>query len=79
MCEKSEERRRFVQEHYLDMQLTTPEECQDFVLRICAHGESDRLLEVAGTDDTFRLEWRCARLNVIVTVVAFYSAENVKH
>ena len=33
---------------------------------------ADRVLEVAGADDTFRLAWECARPNAIVTVVALY-------
>ncbi len=72
VCEKSEERRRFVQAHYPEVQLTTPEECKDFVLQHSDHGGADRVLEVAGADDTFRLAWECARPNAIVTVVALY-------
>jgi threonine dehydrogenase-like Zn-dependent dehydrogenase len=72
VCEKSEERRRFVQEHYPDVLLTTPQECKDFVLKNSDHGGADRVLEVAGADDTFRLAWECARPNAIVTVVALY-------
>ncbi len=70
VCEKSEERRRFVQKHYPDVLLTTPEDCKDFVLKNSDHGGADRVLEVAGADDTFRLAWECARPNAIVTVVA---------
>ena len=52
VCEKSEERRRFVQEHYPDVLLTTPEECKEFVLENSDHGGADRVLEVAGANDT---------------------------
>ena len=72
VCEKSEERRRFVQEHYPDVLLTVPEECREFVLRNSDHGGAERVLEVAGGNDTFRLAWECARQNAIVTVVALY-------
>ena len=72
VCEKSEERRRFVREHYPDVMLTTPEECKDFIMKYSDHGGADRVLEVAGSDDTFRLAWECARPNAIVTVVALY-------
>ena len=51
---------------------TIPEECKDFVIQHSDHSGSDRVLEVAGTDDTFRLAWECARPNAIVTVVALY-------
>ena len=63
VCEKSEERRRFVSEHYPNVFLTTPEECKDLVLKNSDHGGADRVLEVAGADDTFRLAWECARPN----------------
>ena len=70
VCEKSEDRRRFVREHYPEVLLTTPEECEEFVLKNSDHGGADRVLEVAGSDDTFSLAWECARPNAIVTVVA---------
>ena len=41
ICEKSEERRRFVQEHYPEVLLTTPEECKEFVLKHSEHGGAD--------------------------------------
>ena len=37
VCEKSEERRNFVREHYPNVLLTTPEECKDFVLKNSDH------------------------------------------
>ena len=37
-----------------------------------AHGGADVVLEVAGSEDTFRLAWECARPNAVVTVVALY-------
>ena len=77
VCEKSEERRRFVQMHYPEVLLTTPEECKEFVLKHSEHGGADRVLEVAGADDTFRLAWECARPNAIVTVVALYDQPQV--
>ena len=55
ICEKSEERRAFVREHYPDVLLTTPEECLDFVKANSDNGGADRVLEVAGGNDTFRL------------------------
>ena len=33
VCEKSEERRAFVKQHYPDVLLTTPAECSDFVMQ----------------------------------------------
>ena len=73
VCEQSEERRNFVKQHYPDVLLTTPDECEDFVKNNRAHGGADRVLEVAGGKDTFQLAWRTARPNAIVTVVALYN------
>lgn len=72
VCEKSEARRAFVAEHYPEVLLTTPEECLAFVMANSSHGGADRVIEVAGAKDTFRLAWQCARPNAIVTVVALY-------
>ena len=72
VCEKSEERREFVRKHYPSVLLTTPEECQEFVIKNSVNGGADRVLEVAGANDTFQLAWQCARPNAIITVVALY-------
>lgn len=77
VCEKSPERIRLVREHYPDVQVVEPEDCREIVLRSSDHGGADVVLEVAGTDDTFRLAWECARPNAIVTVVALYDHPQV--
>lgn len=48
-----------------------------FVRAHSDHGGADAVLEVAGSDETFRLAWQCARPNAIVTVVALYDAPQV--
>ena len=77
VCEKSPERIRLVREHYPDVQVVEPEDCREIVLRSSDHGGADVVLEVAGTDDTFRLAWEYARPNAIVTVVALYDRPQV--
>lgn len=72
VCERSPERARFVRGHYPDVMVVAPEMCRDFVLAHSDHGGADAVLEVAGTVDTFRLAWECARPNAVVTVVALY-------
>ena len=52
--------------------ITEPETCQKFVLEHSDHGGADVVLEVAGSDTTFRMAWECARPNAIVTVIALY-------
>ena len=70
VCEKSPERARFVRQRYPEVLVADPENCKEFVLRNSDHGGADVVLEVAGSEDTFRLAWDCARPNAIVTIVA---------
>lgn len=72
ICEKSPERIQFIHNHYPDVLITEPENCKEFVSRHSEHGGADVVLEVAGSNDSFRLAWECARPNAIVTVVALY-------
>ena len=41
------------------------------------HGGADVVLEVAGSETTFRMAWECARPNAIVTVVALYDGPQI--
>ena len=77
VCEKSPERRRFVREHYPEVVVTDPEHCLCTVLEYSEHGGADTVLEVAGTEETFRMAWECARPNAVVTVVAMYDRPQV--
>ena len=72
VCEKDENRIRFVNEHYPEVLTVTPDECSRFVRENSDHGGADVVLEVAGAESTFRLAWECAWPNAIVTVVALY-------
>lgn len=77
VCEKSPERIRFIQEHYPEVLITEAETCKEFVLEHSEHGGADVVLEVAGTDETFRMAWDCARPNATVTIVALYDQPQV--
>lgn len=77
VCEKSVERRNFVYEHYPDVYVTEPENCKRTVLEYSEHGGADVVLEVAGTEDTFRMAWDCARPNAVVTIVALYDRPQI--
>ena len=72
VCEKDPARIDFVREHYPNVLVCEPENCEEFVLAHSDHGGADVVLEVAGATDTFQLAWKCARPNAIVTVVALY-------
>ncbi len=72
VCEKSETRARFVREHYPEVEVVAPEECVEYVRKRSAHGGADRVIEVAGSEATFRMAWEAARPNAVVTIVAMY-------
>lgn len=72
VCEKDVRRREFIKSHYPDVTVTAPDECLDTVKQLSEHGGADRVIEVAGTDETFSLAWQSARPNAIVTIVALY-------
>ncbi len=72
VCERSPERRRFVREHYPEVEVVGPEKCLAFVRETSPRTGADVVVEAAGGDDTFRLAWECARPNAVVTVVALY-------
>ena len=77
VCEKDPARIDFVREHYPNVLVCQPEECEGFVLANSDHGGADVVLEVAGAPDTFQLAWKCARPNAIVTVVALYDVPQI--
>ena len=77
VCEKDEARRRFVTEHYPDILVCSPDDCEEYVREHSDHGGADRVIEAAGGKDTFKLSWKCARPNAIVTVVALYDEPQI--
>lgn len=74
LCEVDQERIAFVKAHYPEVLVVNPRETdvEQYVKEQSAHGGADRVLEVAGSPDTFQLAWKIARPNAIVTVVALY-------
>ena len=77
VCDKDADRLAFVTAHYPEVLTAPPEQLPEFVQAHSDHGGADAVLEVAGSDETFRLAWQCARPNAIVTVVALYDAPQV--
>lgn len=73
VCEKDSHRLAFVKEHYPEVLTVGPENVQEFVLTHSDHGGADVVLEVAGSPETLRMAWQCARPNAIVTIVALYN------
>ena len=74
VCERDPERREFVRRLYPDVLVTGPGECRDLVMSTAAHGGADAVMELAGSADSFRLAWECARPNAVVTVAALYDS-----
>lgn len=72
VCEKDPRRLAFVKEHYPEVLTVEPECAQELVLAHSDHGGADVVLEVAGSPETLRMAWQCARPNAIVTIVALY-------
>lgn len=77
VCDIDPTRLRFVQEHYPDVLTVLPEQVDAFTQANSCHGGADVVLEVAGSPDTFRMAWQCARPNAVVTVVALYDGPQV--
>lgn len=77
VCEKDESRIKFVNEHYPDVLTITPNKAEEYVKAESEHGGADVVLEVAGSDVTFELAWKCARPNAVVTVVALYDKPQI--
>ncbi len=77
VCDIDEARLEFVRHHYPEVLTAAPAGLKDFVLANSDHGGADVVLEVAGTDNTFRMAWECARPNAIVTVVALYDGSQM--
>ena len=75
VCEADKSRREFVRQHYPDVDVVEPTECLEVLKSFTEERGADRVIEVAGGEDTFELAWRCARPNAIVTIVALYEKE----
>ena len=72
VCDRDEVRLKFVNDHYPDVLTVGPEQVMDLVQAYSDHGGADVVLEVAGSETTFRMAWECARPNAVITVVALY-------
>lgn len=77
VCEADPIRRDFVAKHYPKVIVVEPGECEATLSKMTDGRGADRVLEVAGGEDTFALAWRTARPNAIVTVVALYEKEQI--
>ena len=72
VCERDPQRRAFVQSHFPQVLVLSPDQALDTVRAASAHGGADRVIEAAGGEETFSIAWQCARPNAIVVLVAMY-------
>ena len=77
VCEADESHREFVRRHYPAVEVVEPTECLEMLKSLTERGGADRVIEVAGGEDTFELAWRCARPNAILAIVALYEKEQI--
>ena len=77
VCDIDEDRLKFVRDHHPGVLTVAPDGVHELVERESEHGGADVVLEVAGSEATFRMAWECARPNAIVTVVALYDKPQV--
>ena len=73
VCDCDAQRLQFVKDHHPGVLTVEPQNLSQFVKEHSDHGGADVVLEVAGTEDTFRMAWENTRPNAIVTVVALYN------
>lgn len=77
VCEKDENRIRFINGHYPEVITVTPDRVEEAVMAHSAHGGADVVIEAAGSDATFEMTWKYARPNAVVTIVALYDKPQV--
>lgn len=77
VCEAEESRRQFLLQHYPAVDVVEPSECLEILNTFTEGRGADRVIEVAGGEDTFELAWGCARPNAIVSIVALYEKEQI--
>ena len=77
VCEADESRREFVRQHNPAVCVVEPTDCLEALKPLTERRGADRVIEVAGAEDTIELAWRCARPNAIVSIVALYEKEQI--
>ena len=77
VCETDESRLEFIRQHYPNVDVVEPAKCREALDSLTEGRGTDRVIEVAGGEDTFELAWRCVRPNAIVTIVALYEKEQI--
>lgn len=77
VCERDRQRLDFIRRHYPEVTAVSEQECRRAVMDLSLHSGADVVIEAAGTDESFRMAWECARPNAIVTIVAMYEKPQI--
>ena len=77
ICDIDDVRLDFVKKHYPSLIPVRSSETAERIAAECPRGGADSVIEAAGTADTFRLAWECARPTATVAIVAMYDSPQI--
>ena len=77
ICEKDPSRRMLAQRICPEAIVVASEDLLPTVAKTCPNGGADRVIEVAGSDESFRLAWQAARPNAIISIIALYENNQI--
>ena len=77
ICDVDKSRLDFVAKHYPQAIPLSADEVLARLIADCPRGGADRVIEAAGTPDSFKLAWQAARPNGVVSVIAMYDAAQI--
>ena len=77
ICDVDKSRLDFVAKNYPQAITLTADEIIKRLSADCPRGGADRVIEAAGTSESFTLAWEAARPNAVVTIVAMYDKPQI--
>ena len=77
ICDVDKSRLDFVAKNYPQAITLTADEVIKRLSADCPRGGADRVIEAAGTAESFKLAWQAARPNAVVTIVAMYDKPQI--
>ena len=77
ICDVDKSRLEFVAKNYPQAITLRADEVIKRLSADCPRGGADRVIEAAGTSESFTLAWEAARPNAVVTIVAMYDKPQI--
>lgn len=77
ICDIDDARLDFVAKNYPEAIPLRSEEVLKRLRDECPRQGADRVIEAAGTEESFRLAWEAARPNAVVSIIAMYDAPQI--